>query len=88
MHALPNVAGAWDRVPRSQRLCTLCQSPFSDEWHVLLECPAFTQLRELHQQHFRAHMCTAPRADLLWQSDMLQLVRFVVECLDSVAAAQ
>ena len=30
-HALPNVIGTRTGVPRSQRLCPLCQSPYSDE---------------------------------------------------------
>ena len=84
-HALPNVAGAWDRVPRSQRLCTLCQSPYSDERHAFLECPALTHLRQQHQQLYCAH---GSMRQSLWQSDMLQLVRLFTECLDSFASAQ
>ena len=37
-HALPNVIGTRTGVPRSQRLCPLCQAPYSDERHTLLEC--------------------------------------------------
>ena len=33
----------------------LCQSPYSDERHALLECPALTHLREQYQQLFGEH---------------------------------
>ena len=59
----------------------LCQQPFSDERHALLECPALTQIREKYQQLFCVHN---PMRQFLWQSDMLQLVRFM-DCLDSFA---
>ena len=39
-HALPCVTGSWEGVPRSERLCPLCQAQYCDERHVLLECPA------------------------------------------------
>ena len=39
----------------------------------------------LLQQLFRVHVSMR---QFLWQHDMLQLVRFVSECLDSFAAAQ
>ena len=76
-HASPNVAGAWDGLPRSQRLCTLCRSPYSDERHALLECPALTHLRgcnisthlrEQYQQLLRAHN-RMRQLLFLWQSD-------------------
>ena len=84
-HALPSVTGGWGGVSRSQRLCPVCESPYCDERHVLLECPALAHLREQYQQLFGAH--TFMR-QFMWQADMLQLARYVVACLKAVEAAQ
>ena len=49
-HALPNVTRGWEGVPRSQRLCPLCQTQYCDERHALLECPALVPLRKKYHQ--------------------------------------
>ena len=83
--ALPNVIGTRTGVPRSQRLCPLCQSPYSDERHTLLECTALSPLREKYQQLFCPHV---NMRQFMWQNDLPQLARFVIECLQFLAAAQ
>ena len=72
-------------VPRSQRLCPLCQAPYSDERHTLLECTAMSLLREKYQQLFCPHVSMR---QFMWQNDLPQLARFVIECLQFLAAAQ
>ena len=84
-HALPNVTRGWEGVPRSQRLCPLCQSQYCDERHALLECPALVSLREKYHQLFCVHNSMR---QFLWQNNMLLLVRYVIKCLDSFAATQ
>ena len=84
-HMLPNVAGSWEGVPRSQRLCPLCTSQHADERHALMECPALAALRQRYEQLFsgRDSMC-----QFMWQPDMVQLVRYVVECLKAFEMEQ
>ena len=65
-------------VPRSQRLCPLCQSPYSEERHTLLECTALSPLREKYQQLFCPHVSMR---QFMWQNDLPQLARFVIERL-------
>ena len=84
-HALPNVIGTRTGVPRSQRLCPLCQAPYSDERHTLLECTALSPLREKYQQLFCPHVSMR---QFMWQNNLPQLARFVIECLQFLAAAQ
>ena len=84
-HALPNVTRGWEGVPRSQRLCPLCQSQYCDERHALLECPALVSLREKYHQLFCVHNSMR---QFLWQNNMILLVRYVIKCLDSFAATQ
>ena len=84
-HALPNVIGTSTGVPRFQRLCPLCQSPYSDERHTLLECRALSSLRETYSQLFSPHVSMR---QLMWQNDLPQLARYVIECLQFMAAAQ
>ena len=45
----------------------------------LLECSALTHLRDIS---FLVH--TFPSGRFLWQHDMLQVVQFVIECLNSL----
>ena len=54
-HALPNVTRGREGVPRSQRLCPLCQSQYCDERHALRECPALVSLREKYHQLYCVH---------------------------------
>ncbi len=84
-HMLPNVAGSWEGVPRSQRHCPLCGSRYADERHTLLECPALAALRQQYRQLFngRDSIC-----QFMWQTDMVQLVRYVVQCLKSFEMEQ
>ena len=84
-HGLPNIAGSWAGVPRSQRLCPLCQSQYADERHALLECSALTALRQRYGQLFSERNSMR---EFLWQNDMVQLARYVVECLKAFAAVQ
>ena len=84
-HALPNVTRGWEGVPRSQRLCPLCQSQYCDERHALLESPALISLREKYHQLFCVHNSMR---QFLWQNNMLLLVRYVIKCLDSFATTQ
>ena len=84
-HALPNGIDTRTGVPRSQRLCPLCQSPYSDERHTLLECTASRPLREKYQQLFCPPVSMR---QCIWQNDLPQLARFVIECLKFMAAAQ
>ena len=79
------VTRGWEGVPRSQRLCPLCQSQYCDERHALLECLALVSLRDKYHQLFCVHNSMR---QFLWQNNMLLLVRYVIECLDSFAATQ
>jgi hypothetical protein len=47
-HHLAIETGRWQRpiVPRDERLCSRCtRHAIEDELHVLLECPAYQQIR-------------------------------------------
>ena len=66
--------------------CVLCnQAPYSDERHTLLECTTLSPLREKYQQLFCPHVSMR---QFMWQNDLPQLARFVIECLQFLAAAQ
>ena len=84
-HSLPNIAGSWEAVPRSQRLCPLCEGPYADERHALLECPALVELRRKHGRLFGGHLSMR---QFMWQRDMIPLVQYVVECLKAFEPQQ
>ena len=84
-HSLPNIAGSWEAVPRSQRLCPLCEGPYADERHALLECPALVGLRQKHGRLFGGHLSMR---QFMWQRDMIPLVQYVVECLKAFEPQQ
>ena len=50
-----------------------------------LECTAMSPLREKYQQLFCPHVSMR---QFMWQNDLPQLARFVIECLQFLAAAQ
>jgi len=50
-HRLNIEIGRWAQLPRNQRLCRFCsERKIEDESHILLECPAFGDLRDKMQQ--------------------------------------
>ena len=63
----------------------MCGSQFADERHALLECSALTALRQRYGQLFSERNSMR---EFLWQNDMVQLARYVVECLKAFAAVQ
>ena len=84
-HGLPNIAGSWVGVPRSQRLCPLCEGQYADERHALLECPALAGLRQQYAQLFSGHLCMR---QFMWQEDMVMLVQYVIQCLRAFQPVQ
>ena len=46
-HRLRVETGRWERpkLPREQRFCYICESKIEDEFHVILECPIYNDLR-------------------------------------------
>ena len=49
--------GRYNNVPRDQRLCKLCQNGVEDEYHFLLKCPLFDELRD---KYIPAKYCIHP----------------------------
>ena len=48
-HKLPIEKGTYNNIPREQRICNLCTlGCVDDEFHFLLECPFFSDLRKVH----------------------------------------
>jgi len=46
-HRLPIQKGRWSNIPRNERKCTLCcQSDLGDEFHYVLVCPFFNDMRK------------------------------------------
>ena len=66
--------------------CVLCVKHHTrmNDIH-LLECIALSPLREKYQQLFCPH---GSMRQFMWQNDLPQLARFVIECLQFLAAAQ
>ena len=40
--------GRYTNIPREQRLCKLCKADIEDEYHFLLKCPLFNDLRSTY----------------------------------------
>ena len=76
-HKLPRDTGCWLRVPGLNRFCTLCQQGvLGDEKHLVFECPALQDLRDMYENLFQA-----PQGDAMilfkWQDDMVGLAWFI-----------
>ena len=50
-------SGRYNNVPREQRLCKLCNLEVEDEYHFLLKCPVYNDLRA---RYFPAKYITNP----------------------------
>ena len=44
-HRLPCETGRWSNIPYENRKCTRCNSTIGDEYHYIIECPDFLNLR-------------------------------------------
>ena len=40
--------GRFNNIPRNERLCKLCGTDVEDEYHLVLKCPIYEDLRELY----------------------------------------
>ena len=64
-----------------------CDLPFGGDTATvcLVECPALVSMRDKYHQLFCVHNSMR---QFIWQNNMLLLVRYGIECLDSFAATQ
>ena len=47
-HKLRIETGRYDKIPREERLCNLCNSnKIEDETHFLLDCPRYSSIRDM-----------------------------------------
>lgn len=84
-HQLGVETGRWQNIARQDRRCNLCDSnAVQDEMHVLMECPALDDLRELVSD--RLAVRGADMHELMLSKDVDCLARFVHECMKCVDA--
>ena len=67
------------RVPRHQRVCTVCGSgQVCDEQHLVFECAALEPLR---QQHSGLFVGPATMQQFMWQADLPGVAQFISAAL-------
>lgn len=82
-HKLIVETGRYTNIPFEERYCNFCNSgQVGDEYHVLLECPALTQLRA---EHFKPYYFRRPSFQKyieLWnkKSNLPKIARFLLNC--------
>lgn len=85
-YGLPVDVGRQNGPPRLQRLCTACGAgSVGDEYHLVFECSALQPLRAQY-----VHLSTSETTTMrlfLWQKDLINVVRFISDCLDVVKDA-
>lgn len=82
-HQLPIVSGRLSRIPRSQRLCSACNtSSIGDEMHMIFECPALENLRQKYSHLFHSHVTTMQQ--FMWQNETIQVMLFIRDCLSQI----
>ena len=80
---LPIDKGRHQRISRCNRHCPACQSQMlCDEYHIIFECAALTELRIKYKCLFTLATQTMP--SFMWQKNMLSVAKFVTEALNSV----
>jgi hypothetical protein len=85
-HKLPVEKGRYVNIPREERTCTLCETDtVGDEYHILLECPFFTDLRAKYiPRYYRIRPNFYKYSNLMSNTvsrkKLLNLCKFVFEC--------
>ena len=51
-HNLFVESGRSQNIPRSERICQLCNSDIEDEFHFVLKCPVYCDLRKKYIKHY------------------------------------
>ena len=83
-HGLPRDTGSWARIPRADRVCTLCgPGSLGDEKHLVFECPHLQPIRDKYPSLFQC----PTMLQFFWQADLIGVTKFVSECLDVMLGA-
>ena len=65
-HHLPIEIGRWASKPITERACNLCQDEIGDEYHYIMACRHFTDLRkQLIKPYYRTHINTLKCNELM-----------------------
>lgn len=83
LYRLPRDTGAWAGTPESPKICNIYQQRvIGDEKHLVVECPA----QDLRNKalHLFADAQAGASILFMWQRDMIDVVRFTAECVESV----
>lgn len=51
-HKLPIETGRWSNIPKSDRICTLCFEDIGDEFHYIMVCKCFDEVRKQYIPNF------------------------------------
>jgi len=88
-HPLRVAAGRWEGLPRGQRICERCVSgQVEDEFHLVFECSAYDDVRELHYPLFADFgdwsqpvvSATGRQMAEFMNQDHLSVARFLSDC--------
>ena len=70
-HRLPVETGRWHNTPRSERLCTLCDSTdIGDEFHYIFSCGYFKKERKQYLSSFYCNNVNTVKFNQLFSSRM------------------
>ena len=88
-HRLPVEFNSWEKFfkPRSDRICTICDlDDIGDEYHYVMICPAFKELREMYIPNFYKNRPSVLKFIQIMSSDkkkiLFNLARFIREILN------
>ena len=80
-HRLPIEQGRHLRLPRARRVCRLCSTgQLGDERHMLLECPALSDVRAAFSELIS--QSSGVMARLVWAKDQARVGRYITACLN------
>ena len=79
---IPKDEGSWNKVPRHERICLLCNSgSLCDEKHMVFQCSGLQGLPDKYASLF-LDVCTMK--EFLWQDDLVSVAKFIHACLDKM----
>ena len=81
-HKLPIVVGRYTGIPKTERLCNLCDTKsLGDEFHYIFQCTAFKKERTTYiNKHFLKHPKTLKMEILFTNDNPLYLSKLATLC--------
>ena len=83
-HRLPVEVGRWSGIPLNERLCWLCKAEVGDEFHYLLKCTHFKDIRPKYIKPYFTKNPNVLKFNNLMNSTNKEIIRKLTTFIDII----